>query len=131
MLASGKLPYFTPNAPPTDPFVPLGAELSGLSGGRGKMGVCRFRGIGLQNKLDEYLQWDVPGNWTLEDAATVPVAYATVSFCLPFLLSSFIIQLIQYYNFERLIIIVFFLLRYETGIIVSYLNGSLNKNVFE
>jgi hypothetical protein len=23
--------------------------------------------------------WDVPDNWTLEDAATVPVVYATVS----------------------------------------------------
>jgi fatty acid synthase len=28
---------------------------------------------------DEDLLWDVPEHWTLEDAATVPVAYGTVS----------------------------------------------------
>jgi fatty acid synthase len=25
--------------------------------------------------------WDVPDHWTLEDAATVPLVYATVSYC--------------------------------------------------
>lgn len=28
---------------------------------------------------DKYLMWDIPDEWTLEQAATVPVVYGTVS----------------------------------------------------
>lgn len=29
-------------------------------------------------KADSYLLWEVPEDWSLEDAATVPVVYGTV-----------------------------------------------------
>lgn len=77
MLATGKMQYFLPNHP-TEPNIPFGMELSGLLGTRRVMCILRYKGIGLQCKSEKYLTWDIPDHWNLEEAATVPLVYATV-----------------------------------------------------
>ena len=57
-----------------------GLEYSGITkSGRRVMGVPNVPSIGLQVMSDPLFTWDVPNSWSLEDAATVPVIYATVS----------------------------------------------------
>lgn len=43
------------------------------------MGIAENRGISLQREVDPFFTWDVPNEWSLQDAATIPVAYAVVS----------------------------------------------------
>jgi fatty acid synthase len=43
------------------------------------MGVLDQQGIASMVLGDRTMLWDVPDHWTLEDAATVPLVYATVS----------------------------------------------------
>jgi fatty acid synthase len=43
------------------------------------MGVIPCGALASVLLADKDLLWDVPENWTLEDAATVPAVYATVS----------------------------------------------------
>ncbi|XP_012251516.2 fatty acid synthase-like [Athalia rosae] len=61
----------------------VGFEYSGRdANGRGVMGML---GNGTFSNLilcDRDLMWEVPDNWTLEDAATVPVAYGTAYYAL-------------------------------------------------
>lgn len=79
MLASGKLLYHVPHAPPTASMTSLGLDFSGVMKGKRVMGICPYGSIALQCKVDKELIWEVPEHWTLEDAATVPLGYATVS----------------------------------------------------
>lgn len=81
MIASGKLLQYSPDAPPTAPSAPLGYDFSGVINGKRIMGVCPYGSIGLQCKADKELIWEIPEEWTLEDAATVPVVYVTVRSC--------------------------------------------------
>ncbi|KPJ07407.1 Fatty acid synthase [Papilio machaon] len=83
MLATGKLP---PDALPGDlagQECILGLEFSGRApDGRRVMGMVAARGLATSVLADDGFLWDVPDSWTLEDAATVPVAYATAYYAL-------------------------------------------------
>lgn len=83
MLATGKLP---PDALPGDlagQECILGLEFSGRSSsGRRVMGMVAARGLATTVLADEGFMWDVPPAWSLEEAATVPVAYATAYYAL-------------------------------------------------
>ncbi|XP_054723843.1 fatty acid synthase-like [Uloborus diversus] len=83
MLASGKLP---PDAIPGDLALQdciLGFEFSGRDReGYRVMGVLPARGMATSVIADEDFVWKVPDAWTLEEAATVPVAYSTSYYAL-------------------------------------------------
>ncbi|XP_013881248.1 fatty acid synthase [Austrofundulus limnaeus] len=83
MLATGKLP---PDAIPGDPALQhclLGMEFSGRdSKGRRVMGLLSAKGLATTVDADEQFLWEVPATWTLEQAASVPVVYATAYYSL-------------------------------------------------
>ncbi|XP_059470308.1 fatty acid synthase [Neocloeon triangulifer] len=83
MLASGKLP---PDALPGDlagQDCILGLEFSGRGAdGRKVMGMVPARSLATTVLADPGFLWEVPESWTLEDAATVPVVYATSYYAL-------------------------------------------------
>ncbi|KAM6897707.1 fatty acid synthase [Xenentodon cancila] len=83
MLATGKLP---PDAIPGDQALQqcmLGMEFSGRdpTGGR-VMGLLPAKGLATAVDADKRFLWDVPTGWTLEQAASVPVVYATAYYSL-------------------------------------------------
>jgi fatty acid synthase len=43
------------------------------------MGMTTHQALASMVLIDSTRIWDVPDDWTLEDAATVPVVYTTVS----------------------------------------------------
>ena len=56
-----------------------GFEYAGkLANGERVMGIVPGKAIASLVEGDEHLMWKVPDDWTLEEAATVPVVYATV-----------------------------------------------------
>lgn len=83
MLATGKLP---PDALPGNlagQECILGLEFSGRSSrGQRVMGMVAAQGLATTVLADEGFLWPVPPQWTLEQAATVPVAYATAYYAL-------------------------------------------------
>ncbi|GLH14335.1 Fatty acid synthase [Gryllus bimaculatus] len=83
MLATGKLP---PDALPGDlagQDCILGLEFSGrCTRGRRVMGMVAARGMASTVLADPTFLWEVPSEWSLEDAATVPVVYATAYYAL-------------------------------------------------
>ncbi|WAR04779.1 FAS-like protein [Mya arenaria] len=78
MLATGKLPVDTiPKSAQTRNNL-LGMEFSGIDcNGQNIMGVTGKQGIATRVEISEDWWWVVPDQWSLEEAATVPVAYAT------------------------------------------------------
>lgn len=89
MFASGKLD--SEAIPGIHPDVAhdsiLGLEYSGVDSGSGQrvMGITPFKGTAsavLVSKDEEDFVWPVPDNWTLEEATTVPVVYATALYAL-------------------------------------------------
>ncbi|XP_023310798.1 fatty acid synthase-like [Anoplophora glabripennis] len=77
MVATGKLCLPQANEP-TAPEVTIGFEYAGITGsGKRVMGVVEFEGLSLQVQPDAAFVWDVPREWSLEEAATVPCVYAT------------------------------------------------------
>ncbi|XP_044734384.1 fatty acid synthase-like [Chrysoperla carnea] len=85
MLATGKLSSEFMDKGKTDPdcVLPLdcvqGLEFSGVGlDGKRYMGLVTRAGQATRVEYDENLTWPVPDNWSLEDAATVPVVYSTV-----------------------------------------------------
>lgn len=83
MLATGKLP---PDALPgnmaTEDCI-LGLEFSGRTeDGRRVMGMVEARGLATTLLADPGFLWEVPDKWTLEQAATIPVAYSTSYYAL-------------------------------------------------
>lgn len=83
MLATGKLP---PDALPgnlaTSDCV-LGLEFSGRDPkGRRVMGSVAAQGMATAVAADPGFLWEVPESWSLEEAATVPVAYSTAYYAL-------------------------------------------------
>ncbi|KAI8423492.1 hypothetical protein MSG28_012606 [Choristoneura fumiferana] len=61
----------------------LGLEFSGrLSSGKRVMGMVAAKGLATTVVADEGFMWDVPAAWSLKEAATVPVAYATAYYAL-------------------------------------------------
>ncbi|XP_045766807.1 fatty acid synthase [Maniola jurtina] len=83
MLATGKLP---PDALPGNlagQECILGLEFAGRGAdGRRVMGMVAARGLATSVLADKGFLWDVPRAWSLEQAATVPVAYATAYYAL-------------------------------------------------
>lgn len=80
MIATGKLCLEQPNDPRV-PEVNIGIEYAGITtSGRRVMGIIGCEGLGLQILTDLAFTWDVPKEWSLDEAATVPCVYATVSF---------------------------------------------------
>ncbi|XP_039309277.1 fatty acid synthase-like [Solenopsis invicta] len=83
MLASDKLPLdILPRNVATKECV-LGYEFSGRDAeGRRVMGIVEAKGIATTVVADLDFLWDVPDRWTLEEAATIPIAYATSYYAL-------------------------------------------------
>lgn len=83
MLATGKLP---PDALPGDlagQDCILGLEFSGRnSEGKRVMGMVAARGLATTVLADPGFLWEVPDEWTLEEAATIPVVYSTSYYAL-------------------------------------------------
>ncbi|CAN9508637.1 unnamed protein product [Ophioblennius macclurei] len=83
MLATGKLP---PDAIPGEQALQqcmLGMEFSGRNAGGGRvMGLLPAKGLATRVDADRRFLWDVPSGWTLEQAASVPVVYATAYYSL-------------------------------------------------
>ncbi|XP_063539374.1 fatty acid synthase-like [Cydia strobilella] len=80
MIASGKLSPVAIKG--TLQSCILGSEFSGrLSTGKRVMGVV-VRGLASSVVPDVNFMWDVPKHWSLKEAATVPVAYATAYYAL-------------------------------------------------
>ncbi|XP_077184140.1 fatty acid synthase [Paroedura picta] len=83
MLATGKL---SPDAIPgnwTLQQCMLGMEFSGLDPkGKRVMGLLPAKGLATVVDSDKRFLWEVPQNWTLEEAASVPVVYATAYYAL-------------------------------------------------
>uniref|UniRef100_G3NC33 Fatty acid synthase n=1 Tax=Gasterosteus aculeatus TaxID=69293 RepID=G3NC33_GASAC len=83
MLATGKLP---PDAIPGDLALQqcmLGMEFSGRDpAGQRVMGLLPARGLATSVDADKRFLWAVPSSWTLEQAASVPVVYATAYYSL-------------------------------------------------
>ncbi|XP_064478735.1 fatty acid synthase-like [Ornithodoros turicata] len=83
MLATGKLP---PDALPGDMATSdciLGLEFSGRDpSGRRIMGQVAAKGMATTVVVDPGFLWEVPDDWTLEAASTVPVAYSTAYYSL-------------------------------------------------
>ncbi|XP_046659342.1 fatty acid synthase isoform X2 [Homalodisca vitripennis] len=83
MLATGKLP---PDALPGDlagQDCILGLEFTGRDSiGRRVMGMVAARGLASTVLADPGFLWEVPEKWTLEQASTIPVVYATSYYAL-------------------------------------------------
>ncbi|KAM5135188.1 fatty acid synthase-like isoform 1-T1 [Mantella aurantiaca] len=83
MLATGKLP---PDAIPGDLALQqcmLGMEFSGRDpAGKKVMGLLPAKGLATAVDADQRYLWNVPENWSLADAATVPVVYTTAYYAL-------------------------------------------------
>lgn len=56
----------------------LGLEFAGVSNSHRVMGLVAAGGLATCVRADPLLTWDVPASWSLKEAATVPVVYATV-----------------------------------------------------
>ncbi|GFY74595.1 fatty acid synthase [Trichonephila inaurata madagascariensis] len=60
-----------------------GFEVAGrLDSGRRIMGFTQSPGVATKVIVDSNQIWDVPNDWTLEEASTVPVAYTTAYYAL-------------------------------------------------
>ncbi|NWR04682.1 FAS synthase, partial [Paradoxornis webbianus] len=83
MLATGKL---SPDAIPGNWALQqcmLGMEFSGRDlAGRRVMGLLPAKGLATVVDCEKRFLWEVPKNWTLEEAASVPVVYATAYYAL-------------------------------------------------
>ncbi|KAF1419112.1 Fatty acid synthase, partial [Spheniscus mendiculus] len=83
MLATGRL---SPDAIPGNwalQHCMLGMEFSGRDlAGRRVMGLLPAKGLATVVDCDKKFLWEVPKNWTLEEAASVPVVYATAYYAL-------------------------------------------------
>ncbi|EZA60541.1 hypothetical protein DMN91_010029 [Ooceraea biroi] len=83
MMATGKLPADAlPGKMAAEECV-LGIEYSGRDeNGRRVMGIVEAKGLATTVLTDLDFLWEVPDKWTLEEAATIPVAYATSYYAL-------------------------------------------------
>lgn len=58
----------------------MGYEYAGVSNGCRLMGLVQNGAISLQVQRHSHFTWEVPVEWSLENAATIPVAYAMVGY---------------------------------------------------
>ncbi|XP_014239844.1 fatty acid synthase-like [Cimex lectularius] len=77
MLATGKLSpeVITSNRMSQDSII--GFEFSGIANGKRVMGVTNSKGLATKVRSNKHLLWEVPDEWTLEEAVTVPCVYLT------------------------------------------------------
>jgi fatty acid synthase, animal type len=79
MLATGKLTAEVFGSGRLDQLCVLGFEYSGITeNNRRVMGMVISGALATHIETDDTLLWDVPDDWTLEEAASVPVVYGTV-----------------------------------------------------
>lgn len=79
MLATGKLTAEVFGSGRLEQLCILGFEYSGLSEkNRRVMGMVMSGALATHIEADDTLLWNCPDDWTLEEAATVPVVYGTV-----------------------------------------------------
>ncbi|XP_067928936.1 fatty acid synthase-like [Watersipora subatra] len=84
MLATGKLaPESIPGYEKMRDCL-LGIEFSGWCSpnNRRVMGLCSAKALATTVRADERFLWDVPENWTMSEAATVPVVYSSAYYAL-------------------------------------------------
>ncbi|XP_035437568.2 fatty acid synthase [Spodoptera frugiperda] len=75
---------------PTEGF---GKEFSGINiNGERVMGLLPENALRSVVEADPDLLWPVPEHWSLEDAATVPLAYVNVFYCLNYVLKSKVVN---------------------------------------
>lgn len=61
----------------------LGLEFSGRTmEGKRVMGILSHNSLATTVAADPLFVWDVPDDWSLEEASTVPVAYSTAYYAL-------------------------------------------------
>ncbi|XP_077535335.1 fatty acid synthase-like [Haemaphysalis longicornis] len=78
MLATGRIPTFLSSDRLSTTNCDLGFEFSGRDFlGRRVMGIALSQGIATAVTVDPLLMWNVPDEWSLEEASTVPAAYTT------------------------------------------------------
>lgn len=78
MVATGKLSLDN-SEDPSSVDAEIGFEYSGVTkSGKRVMGIGT-PALSLQVLSDPLFTWEIPQSWSLEQAATVPVVYATVS----------------------------------------------------
>lgn len=78
-IVSGKCPPEYLNLNSRERELALGTEYAGITeNGQRVMGIVRCGGLSTQISSDEFFTFPVPNHWTLEDAATVPMAYLTI-----------------------------------------------------
>ncbi|XP_063616349.1 fatty acid synthase-like [Cydia splendana] len=83
MIATGKLPSDALPGDLAEQECILGLEFSGFSSiGKRVMGMVPAKGLATTVRADNNFMWEVPKQWTLEEASTVPVAYATAYYAL-------------------------------------------------
>ncbi|XP_057571036.1 fatty acid synthase isoform X2 [Hippopotamus amphibius kiboko] len=83
MLATGRLSTDAIPGKWTAQSCMLGMEFSGRdASGKRVMGLVPTEGLATSILVSQDFLWDVPSNWTLEEAASVPVVYATAYYAL-------------------------------------------------
>ncbi|KAG7205432.1 hypothetical protein KM043_007425 [Ampulex compressa] len=83
MLATGKLALDALPGNLSSQDCILGLEFSGRdTKGRRVMGMVPASGLATTVLADSNFMWEVPDKWTLEEASTIPVAYATSYYAL-------------------------------------------------
>ena len=83
MLATGKLALEVVAKTRLAQECVYGLEYCGIkSNGQRVMGVVENRGMTNLTVADPNLAWNIPDNWSFEDAATVPCVYATCYYAL-------------------------------------------------
>uniref|UniRef100_A0A6P7F9W8 oleoyl-[acyl-carrier-protein] hydrolase n=1 Tax=Diabrotica virgifera virgifera TaxID=50390 RepID=A0A6P7F9W8_DIAVI len=79
MVALGKVPIDSNDNVPTKSSG-MGLEFSGISAsGKRIMGFVNGDALALQVQYDPYFTWEIPNDWSLREACTIPCVYATVS----------------------------------------------------
>ncbi|XP_049273337.1 fatty acid synthase-like [Rhipicephalus sanguineus] len=78
MLASGKVNLDTSRGDNVTGEAFPGMEYSGRDwNGRRVMGIVKGQSIASVLAADQAVMWEIPESWTMEEAATVPMAYST------------------------------------------------------
>lgn len=78
MFATGKLAIETAGNTRQSQECVLGFEYSGIdASGKRIMGLVENRCMANLHIADRFLCWEIPNNWSLEEAATVPCVYGT------------------------------------------------------
>nr|XP_054923973.1 fatty acid synthase-like [Dermacentor andersoni] len=83
MLASGKVNMDTARGDNVTEEAFIGMEYSGRDwNGRRVMGLVEGKSIATALAADPTMMWEIPESWTMEEAATVPMAYSTAYYAL-------------------------------------------------